>query len=62
MTQWRATLPDGVSYDTLECRSINGFANTTTVYMVPPGYYFMMGDDRENSEDSRFSDVGYIHF
>ncbi|WP_192362961.1 signal peptidase I [Mesorhizobium mediterraneum] len=62
VARWRETLPNGVSYDTLQCPSFSGFPDTTGVYIVPPGHYFMMGDNRENSEDSRFPDVGYVPF
>ncbi len=59
--RWRETLPNGVSYLTLDLVD-NGFADNTPVFTVPAGEYFMMGDNRDNSTDSRFSQVGTVPF
>jgi signal peptidase I len=58
--RWRETLPNGVTYTTLDLID-NGFYDNTPVYDVPAGSYFMMGDNRDNSTDSRvLSQVGYV--
>ncbi len=58
--RWRETLPNGVTYTTLDLID-NGFYDNTQEYVVPTGQYFMMGDNRDNSTDSRvLSQVGYV--
>jgi signal peptidase I len=59
--RWRETLPNGVSYTTLDL-PYNLQSDNTDVYEVPPDNYFMMGDNRHNSTDSRFPQVGYVPF
>jgi signal peptidase I len=55
---YRETMPNGVSYDTLDLTS-NSIGDNTREFDVPPGHYFMMGDNRDNSSDSRFT-VGFV--
>ena len=58
--RYRETLPNGVSYFTLD-QIVDGPADNTGVFTVPAGHYFMMGDNRDNSSDSRISSyVGYV--
>jgi signal peptidase I len=55
--QFRETLPGGKSYNVLDFGPTP--QDNTQVYTVPEGHIFMMGDDRDDSGDSRYEAGGF---
>ncbi len=64
VARFEETLPNGVKYLSLDEQPHNGrsYTDNTDVYTVPKGHYFMMGDNRDNSSDSRDPDVSFVPY
>ncbi len=60
---YKETLPGGVAHTIIEVNGDDGPADNTELFVVPRDHYFMMGDNRDNSSNSRLApELGGVGF